>query len=235
MIKINLLAEGKRPIIARKAKQQVFQISEANAANVAMAGFTLLGVLAVVIWFFVLGAKIDRKQEEIRVAQREVDELQQVIKEVQQYEAKLKELNRKVEVITTLKDNQRGPVTIMDEVSRALPDLMWLSSMNVSATSISIRGSAFNMSAVANFIDNLDRVEAFREPILQDTTRARGRRAADGASSELYSYRLTVGYSMKKKSPEAEESAEASASPQGGGGAIARAQAARAANEQGLE
>lgn len=229
MIKINLLAEGKRPVIARKAKRVGLQVSEANAANVALAGFSLLGILAAVIWYFVLGSMIDGKREEIRVAQREVDELQQVIKEVQQYEAKLKELNRKVEVITTLKDNQRGPVTIMDEISRALPELMWLNSMEVRPRAIILRGTAFNTSAVANFIDNLDRVEEFREPVLQDTTRARRRGAG-----ELYNYRLTVGYSMKKKEPEetATPSAEAT---QTGGSAIARAQAAKAATEQALE
>lgn len=229
MIKINLLAEGKRPVIARRAKQSILQVNDANIANLAFAGLCVLGVLAAVIWFFVLSSKIDRKQEEIRVAQREVDELKPVIEEVQQYEAKLKELNRKVDVITTLKDNQRGPVVILDEVSRALPDLLWLTAMDVSPTSISLRGTAFNTSAVANFIDNLDRVEAFREPVLQDATRARSRSA-----TELYNYRLTVGYSMKRQ-PSTEDAAAAAGTASGGGGAIATAQAARAANAQGLE
>ena len=230
MIKINLLAEGRRPVIARKAKQSFLQISEANSANWAFAALGVLGVLVAVAWFIVLSSRIDRKQEEIRVAQREVDELKQVIEEVQVYEAKLKELNRKVDVITTLKDNQRGPVVILDEVSRALPDLLWLTSMDVTATSINLQGTAFNTSAVANFIDNLDRVEAFREPVLQDATRsnARGR----GRATETYNYRLTVGYSMKRTPPAGEAAA---GSAPGGGGAIAAAQDAKAANEQGRE
>lgn len=232
MIKINLLAEGKRPIISRKAKTPLLQISEANAANWALGGLAVLGVLAAVGWYFWLGAKIDRKQNEINVAQREVNELQQVIQEVQQYEEKLRELNRKVEVITTLKDNQRGPVVIMDEVSRALPELMWLTNMDVTPTNINFRGTAFNMSAVANFIDNLDRVEAFREPVLQDTTRGR---VAGAASTETYNFRLTLAYSFKKDSP-AGAATDAAAGPGAKpDGAIAAAQAAKAANVQGLE
>jgi len=227
MIKINLLAEGKRPIISRKAKQPFLQISDANAANWALGGALLLGVLAIVGWFFWLNAKIERKQTEINVAQREVDELQQVIKEVQEYEEKLKELHRKVDVITTLKDNQRGPVTIMDEVSRALPELMWLTAMDVTPTNINFRGTAFNMSAVANFIDNLDRVEAFREPVLQDTARGRTRGAA-----ETYDFRMTLAYSFKKEPAPA---AEGAASTTTSGGALATAQAARAATAQGVE
>jgi type IV pilus assembly protein PilN len=229
MIKINLLAEGKRPIISRKAKQPMLQVSEANAANWALGGAVLLGVLVVAGWFYWLDAKIDRKQKEISVAQREVDELQQVIKEVQEYEEKLKELNRKVEVITTLKDNQRGPVTIMDEVSRALPELMWLTAMDVTPTNINFRGTAFNMSAVANFIDNLDRVEAFREPVLQDTSRGRGR----GNAPETYDFRMTLSYSFKKEPAPAAEGAAASTTTSGG--ALATAQAAKAANEKGVE
>jgi type IV pilus assembly protein PilN len=229
MIKINLLAEGKRPIISRKAKTPLLHISEANAANWALGVLGVLGVLLAVGWFFWLGAKIDRKQNEINIAQREVDELQQVIKEVQQYEAKLKELNRKVEVITTLKDNQRGPVVIMDEVSRALPELMWLTGLDVTPTNINFRGTAFNTSAVANFIDNLDRVEAFKEPVLQDAARGRGVR---GSAAETYDFRLTLAYSFKKADPASENAAAGGGAP---GGSIDAAQAARAANEQGLE
>lgn len=232
MIKINLLAEGKRPIISRKAKAPLLQISEANAANWAFGGLAVLGVLLAVGWYFWLGAKIDRKQNEINVAQREVNELQQVIQEVQQYEEKLRELNRKVEVITTLKDNQRGPVVIMDEVSRALPELMWLTNMDVTPTNINFRGTAFNMSAVANFIDNLDRVEAFREPVLQDTTRGR---VAGAAGTETYNFRLTLAYSFKKASPAATDAGAAAESAATPDGAIAAAQAARDANVQGLE
>jgi type IV pilus assembly protein PilN len=232
MIKINLLAEGKRPIISRKAKAPLLQISEANAANWAFGGLSVLGVLLAAGWFFWLGAKIDRKQNEINVAQREVNELQQVIQEVQQYEEKLRELNRKVEVITTLKDNQRGPVVIMDEVSRALPELMWLTNMDVTATSINFRGTAFNMSAVANFIDNLDRVEAFREPVLQDTTRGR---AAGAGGAETYNFRLNLAYSFKKEPPAGAEAGAAAAPGAKPDGALAAAQAAKSANEQGLE
>lgn len=199
MVKINLLAEGKRPIISRKAKQPLLQLTGANAANAVFLGLAVVGILAAVIWFFVLDARIDRKNEEIRVAQKEVDELQQVIKEVQAYEAQLRELKRKVQVITNLKDNQRGPVQVMDEVSKALPELLWLTAMDVRGNSISFRGTAFNMSAVANFIDNLDAVETFREPVLQDATRSRSR-----GRGEAYDFRLSVGYTIRKPQPAAE-------------------------------
>jgi type IV pilus assembly protein PilN len=230
MVKINLLAEGKRPVIARKAKQPLLQLSGANAANILFLSVTVAGLLAAVVWYFLLEKRIERKDQEIRVAQKEVDELQAVIKEVQAYEAQLKELRRKVEVITNLKDNQRGPVQIMDEVSRALPELLWLTSMDVTGRTINFRGTAFNMSAVANFIDNLDAVEQFHEPILQDATRSRARGRA-----EAYDFRMTVGYTIQK--PAAAQPATPAAAPGARPpvqGAIATAQA-RGAQAGGVE
>jgi len=200
MVKINLLAEGRRPIIARKAKQPLLQLGDANAANVVFLVVTLIGVLTSVGWYLLLQNRISHKDAEIRVAQKEVDELQQVIREVQAYEKKLAELRHKVEVITNLKNNQRGPVQIMDEVSAALPDLLWLTRMDVFSSNINISGTAFNTSAIANFIDNLDKVPSFKEPILQDATRAAVR-----GSSEIYNFRLTFGYSFTPPKPPATE------------------------------
>lgn len=233
MVKINLLAEGKRPVIARRAKQPLVQLSSANAANFGLLGAIALGVLVALGWYLILRSDIKKKDNEIRIAQKEVDELQQVIKEVQMYEAKLKELKQKVEVITTLKENQRGPVRIMDEVSRALPDLLWLTGMDVTATAINFRGTAFNMSAVANFIDNLDAVEAFREPILQDTTRA----AARGSANAVYNFRMTMAYSFKPQPPpQGAAPALAPGTPGAPGAAtIEKAAATKKAQEAGVE
>jgi type IV pilus assembly protein PilN len=228
MVKINLLAEGKRPIIARRAKQPLLQLSGANAANIALTAVAVASLLAATTWYFLLERNIKRKAAEIAVAQKEVDELQQVIKEVEEFKRRRDELTRKVQIITDLKNNQRGPVQIMDEVSRALPELLWLTRMDVSASAINFYGTAMNMSAVANFIENLDRVEPFREPILQDTTRGRA-----GGS---YNFRMTMGYSFTKPvapaAPGAAKAAapvppkRASASPGGTAGATPAVQAA---------
>ena len=205
MVKINLLAEGKRPIIARRAKQPLLQLSGANAANLMLLSLIIASVLSAVVWYFVLENKIKKKDADIKVAQKEVNELQQVIKEVEEFKRRRDELTRKVQIINDLKNNQRGPVQIMDEVSRALPELLWLTNMDVTPNNINFRGTAMNMSAVANFIENLDRVEPFREPILQDTTR--------GKAGGVYDFKLTLGYSFTK--PVAPPAAPKPATPPG--------------------
>ena len=59
---------------------------------------------------------------------------------------------------------------VMDQISRALPELLWLDRMTMIGTRITLAGQAFNSNAVANFMDNLDKVPEFQEPILSDMT-----------------------------------------------------------------
>jgi Tfp pilus assembly protein PilN len=73
----------------------------------------------------------------------------------------------------------------MDEVSNALPDLLWIERMQLQGNLIAIDGKALNPPAVANFFENLKRVQAFQEPKLIALT------AATAASANLYSYGLS--------------------------------------------
>jgi type IV pilus assembly protein PilN len=203
MIKINLLAEGKRPVVARKGRTPSLPSpSSGNLGNVLLISGIVFGLLFAGGWWLLLNMKLSNKQDQINVAQKEVDELQQVIKEVEAYKLKKAELERKIGVINQLKDNQRGPVQIMDEVSKATPELLWLTGLEATNTNVNLRGSTFNMSAIANLIDNLDRVEAFQEPVLQDWAQRRGR----GVRAEAYDFRLTFPYSFKKPQPVGGES-----------------------------
>jgi type IV pilus assembly protein PilN len=195
MIKINLLAEGKRPVVARKGKAPTaVGGGTRELGNLLLAAGLVFGLLAAGGWFFWVSSKLKEKKQEVAAAQREVEELAQVIKEVEEYKLKKADLERKIDVINGLKANQRGPVQIMDQVSRALPELLWLSGMDVAAATINLRGTGFNMSAVANFIDNLDKVEEFAEPILSDATR----KAVRGARSETYDFKINFSYSFQK-------------------------------------
>jgi type IV pilus assembly protein PilN len=194
MIKINLLAEGKRPAVARKGKASAMPGAQREFGNLLLGAGLVLGLLAAGGWYLWVNSKLKEKKQEVAAAQREVEELQQVIKEVEEYKLKKADLERKIEVINSLKANQRGPVQIMDQVSRALPELLWLGNLDVAASTINIRGTALNMSAVANFIDNLDKVEEFAEPILNDATQT----SARGARTETYDFKINMNYSFQK-------------------------------------
>lgn len=161
MIRINLLAEAK-PV---RKKRGVSALGRAGRLNTVLIGVALgTAVLAILIHWWILSAAIKAQEEKIRVAGVEVARLESVLKEVRDFEAKKAKLQKKVDLINQLKQNQKGPVRLMDEVSKALPDLVWLERLDYRGQSISIDGKAFNPPAVANFLENLKRVPAFQEP-----------------------------------------------------------------------
>ena len=187
MIKINLLSEGKRPAAVRKARTPGGEIRDLALWMLLLGA--LLGVLAAAGYWWYLNGKLKEKQEEVAQAQKEVDALQAVIKEVEDYKRKKKNLADKIAVINELKSNQRGPVRVMDYISRALPELLWLDRMKMNASSIEIDGRAFNPNAVANFMDNLDKVPEFKEPVLKDTS----------AEGNVYRFSIAFEYSFLPK------------------------------------
>ena len=172
MIRINLLSEGRRPVTARKksSARGGFDLGGLDAGSAALVGAILFGLLVSLGHNFLLGRSVKNIRAEVSEAQVEVDKLAPIIAEVNQFKSKKAKLENKVDIISQLKANQQGPVQIMDEISRALPELLWMDRMSVSGQTITLSGRAFNTNAVANFLENLDRVQEFQEPVLQDTS-----------------------------------------------------------------
>lgn len=188
MIKINLIGESKRPAAVRKRKPLAASVNRENAAPLLLVVGLVFGLLLLGVEWWVLRNTLENRQEEASVLQDEYEVLKPIIDEVNAFEAKNDELERKIAVIQDLKLNQAGPVRVMDHVSRALPELVWLSRMDVNRNTIRLVGSATNENAVANFIENLDRVEEFQEPSLNHMREARG---------GYYSFDIRVGYQLK--------------------------------------
>lgn len=168
MIRINLLSEGKKAVRATRAPTTGTTIAGQDLGTVLLALGFIAGVVAGGVHLMMVNNEIKEKDRQIAAAQREADELAAILEEVADYENKKASLENKIKVINELKANQRGPVRIMDEVSRALPQLLWLTALEMKGSVITVKGEAFNANAVANFIDNLDKVPEFQEPVLQD-------------------------------------------------------------------
>ncbi len=164
MIRINLLPEGK----PTKKKKGVSALGAAGQLNVVLLGlFIAIGLVAIGIRWFVLNSEIKALDVKIQDAQAEVTRLQAILNEVKEFEAQKARLTKKVEIINKLQQNQKGPVRLMEEVSKALPDLLWLDRMEYKGSSIGLTGYAQNQTAVAFFVENLRKVQAFQEPTVK--------------------------------------------------------------------
>jgi len=166
MIKINLIAEGRRPVVASGPR---LTSSSLDYGLIGLVGLLIVGVLAAGGHWYLLHRDLVERKEQIAVAKREVDELAPIIAEVEAYKRSKAELQRKITIIDSLKSEQKIPVRVMDEVSKALPGLLWLTRLEDRKNKLTVAGQALNTNAVATFIENLDNVEFFDEPILKET------------------------------------------------------------------
>lgn len=164
MIKVNLLAEARAEKVTR---QPLISLGAANLNNYLILGLLVVGLAAAGIRYWQLDSRLGAIRDEVAVNQKEYERLKPIIDEVEAFKKKNAELKRKIEVIEQLKRNQQGPVRIMDEVSKALPDLLWLNSMQVAGNTLTLRGQALNENAVANYISNLASSPFLFEPSLR--------------------------------------------------------------------
>jgi type IV pilus assembly protein PilN len=194
LIKINLLSEGKRPAAVRRTRPTSFFESENIALWALVAALLLAGALPAFGWWWTKSDTIADNDARIASARRQVEELSAIIAEVEEFKTKQAELEHKIEVIEQLRQNQKGPVRVMDQISRALPELLWLDRMDMNAGTITLAGRAFNSNAVATFLDNLDGVPEFQEPTLRDLQQAQG---------DVYSFSISFNFSFVPPAVEA--------------------------------
>ncbi len=205
MIKINLLAEAK----PAKKKRGVAALGGAGRVNLILIAVGLLvGLLVVGVQWWVEASRLAEQEEKNRQAQQEVTRLEAVLREVRDFEEKKAKLQKKVDLINQLRQNQRGPVRLMDEISNALPDLLWLERMELKGNQISLEGKALNPPAVANFLENLKRVPSFQEPKVEGVWAV-----GDASSASLYQFQLSFVFADLDKTQ-----VEVPASPAGAPG-----------------
>ena len=170
MIKINLVAEAPQAAASRRKRPQVSL--GARQGDIILLSILALAAVITGGHYYILHSKQENLKQIESARRRERDELQVFILKVQELEKKRADLKHKIDVIKGLKDSQQGPVRIMDEVSRALPDLVWLERLNLSGDTLTLVGRAMDENNVANYISNLDASPFFQEPSLKDLARA---------------------------------------------------------------
>jgi len=159
MIRINLLAEKK----GQRVKRPGVPISIGGGMQNALLAAIILLSIAFIGWQWIsLGRETSLWEGENRKADAELKRLEDVRRKGDEYKRQKELLERKVNLITDLKRKQAVPVHILDQISRNLPDFLWLDSMSESGDTLTIRGKATNYNAVANFYNNLTASPWFR-------------------------------------------------------------------------
>ena len=164
MIKINLLVEARADKVARAP---MVSLGTTNLNTYILLAALILAAGWVGLRYWQLSSRLTDVNNQVAENRREYERLKPIIAEVEAFKKRNAELRHKIEVIEQLKANQFGPVRLMDEVSKALPDLLWLTDLGVNGSTVIMRGQALNENAVANFIANLGASPFFSEPVLK--------------------------------------------------------------------
>ena len=98
-----------------------------------------------------------------RNLQNELTRVQKITAEVRDLEARQAEYNRMLIVIAKLKKNKAGPVRVLDDLNRALPERAWLTEVKEQDGALRIAGRALDNQTVASFIRELEKSEYFGE------------------------------------------------------------------------
>lgn len=201
MIRINLSASDKP---TKKRKGGGGGGGGAPATPGAMQAYLLLGIflggalLVCLGLFFYVSGQIRQLDTKIAAAEERQRQLQEIKRQVDALELKRATFQRKVDLIERLKAEQSGPVHMLDEVSKALPDFVWLNNLDQTGATLRFQGQSNGLTAVADYISALERSGWFPNVDLASSTEA----------NNIITYALTAVF----KNPEvAKKEAEAAA------------------------
>ncbi|HEY2828644.1 MAG TPA: PilN domain-containing protein [Thermoanaerobaculia bacterium] len=206
MIKINLVREGRAVRGATGAPAAVSGAAAAggpgNLNNILIVGLLVVGaVVALGYWLY---AKRNLANTVATMDQRklEAQKLESAINAVSDFQKKKDNLQKRIDLINQLKQNQKGPVRIMDQVSRDLPDLVWLDSMNITSGHIAVNGRGLNPNAIALFVANVKQDPFFEEPQVGTVT-------LRSNNPPVYTFDMDFGFTYTPKTPGQQASATA--------------------------
>ena len=91
----------------------------------------------------------------------ELARLKPIVDEVSALEQRETFLRTRIETIQRLRSNQRGPVHVLDELSRNLPEQTWLETIDEGGGVYKVAGYALTNFAVADLLRNLQRSSEF--------------------------------------------------------------------------
>ena len=171
MIKINLLT------VERKAtKKKVVAFESAQKITVGCTLILLVAGLGIAWRYWSLQRQSAQLDLDISAAQQETTRLHSIISQVQQFEQRKTQLQQRVALIEQLRRDQTGPVHMLDQISRSLPPMLWLTGLKQGASpaEVIVDGRCTTMTGLSDFVANLEGSGFFKRgiEIIQSQTEA---------------------------------------------------------------
>ena len=161
MIRINLLNTERKAVKVSASKG--FQ---AGQKMTVLGSLLLILTLAALGWrYWALGQQAAQIEEDIAAAQREEARLQEILRQVNEFEARKLLLEARLKLIDDLRQGQNAPVHMIDQVSRALPEMTWLTQVQQQGYTLTMQGRCLTLTSLSDFIGNLEGSRYFIRPV----------------------------------------------------------------------
>ena len=159
MIRVNLLSTGPgapppREWFPKEQRAAAFGVVLLVATSAGLGG-----------WWWVLKGQKAGAETRIEEAQTKLDQLKQAVKLVDLAAARKSELTERLGLIDRLRDAKRQPVSLLETVSRSVPEGLWLTSIKQKGNEVTVDGRAMSLTAVTDFAETMQTSGLFKMPI----------------------------------------------------------------------
>jgi type IV pilus assembly protein PilN len=158
MIRINLL-----PVKAAQKQEKL----KGQLAVAALSVAVTLGLCAIV--YLQLLSWVDEAKTNVETKKIEVTKLMKTIGEANEFKKRQDSLQAKLTVLDQLEKSRSGPVTLLDELYKAMPDKLWLEAFKENGQKATLSGLGINEETVALFMRNLEVSPEFAAVSLKGT------------------------------------------------------------------
>lgn len=190
MIRINLLAVDRERAKRRPSTSPSGPQLTQQRITLACSLILVLTLLGIGWWYWSLKLQSDRIEDDIVTSQKETARLRTLIQQVQTNDARRAQLQQRVALIEELRKGREGPVRMLDEISRSLPDMLWLSEIKQQGSDLTITGRCTSLTALSDFVDNL-KLGGFFQPVEILDSQVDSAQTAAGAGLTKFSIKAT--------------------------------------------
>lgn len=158
MIRINLL-----PVKAAQKKEKLKgQLTVAGISVLVALGLCALAYMQMLNW-------VEEARSSVEDKKMEITRLMKTIGEANEYKKRQEALQAKLDVLDKLEKSRSGPIILLDELYKAMPDKLWLETFTENGQKANLSGYGINEETVALFMRNLDLSSAFANISLKGT------------------------------------------------------------------
>jgi len=164
MIKINLLGDALAQAGAKKGGDkasgepvQVYTGEGGSRSSLPIAGVVVGLVLAAFggVYYLWLNGEFTKEEKKKAELERDKKQYEPFIALEKKFRDKKEALQKKEEVMTTLKRQQALPVHFLEELANSLPDDVWFKRIAQKGMTITVEGEGRNFESINAFYGNL--------------------------------------------------------------------------------